>query len=173
MVLDDPIDDRESQTRTNTHALGGEARVEDALELIVRNAVAGVGEAHHGSIVLGKGLDADLPFPLDGLNRVHHEVHEDLIELLRVRHHRGQIAVALRDLHTLSELVSNEGQGVVETLVQVRLLPLRFVQAREAPQTVDGMNDALGGRLVDVDEPREILDRGGENFLILVAEPLP
>lgn len=140
MALDDSIRDAEPEPRALADGLGGEEGIEDAFEVLGRDALAGVGDLHPHLLAPASRAQRDRAPLLDGLDRVEQEIQEHLVEL------RGQ-AFDLRDFAVLPDhlglvldLVPDDVERAVEPPVQVRPLPLlRAVRAREVPQVLDNL----------------------------------
>ena len=75
------------------------------------------------------------PSPLIACAAFTRQVHEHLIDLVRVAVDLRNIAVFLDDLDAVFQLVVDQRQRAFEAFVQVGHLLLRLVQAREVTQT--------------------------------------
>ena len=71
--------------------LGGEERIVDALNVLLRDAAAGVGDAHADPVAVGGG-DAQRSAFRHGVLRVQEQVQEDLLQASRIALDRRQVA---------------------------------------------------------------------------------
>ena len=103
VVLNDPINGRQAESQAGSHPLGGKPRVEDPVEILGWDASARVRKLEHSRLAFLIGCDRDGSFPIDGLNRIHEEVHEGLIQLTgRALYLRYRAVIpALSDLSTV------------------------------------------------------------------------
>jgi len=112
------------------------------IELFPRYAVTGVGNRHlHASAlpVVTRG-NGNRPSLVHRLNRIHEDVHEDLLELGLVRHHRGQAGVQVADDVDVEEqrLFRQQRQRVLQDFVEVDSLRvgLRLPRNSSSPLTM-------------------------------------
>ena len=154
VLAHDAEGDREPEPRPRAGGLGGEERVEDALEQVGRDArprvlhldpdhVARAERPHRQALLVA--LRA-----LHRLLGVGDQVQEHLLELVRVRHRFGDLLVVVPH-HVDSphpELVAPELQRVVQHLIDRGRGPLRLVLAREGQEV---LHDAGGAPRLGVD----------------------
>src|SRR4026207_1522088 len=72
VIANDPLHDHQAQT--GTLLLGGVERLEDAVDLFLWNATAGVAHAYHHAIHAGIGLHVEHAAPGHGLDGVFDQV---------------------------------------------------------------------------------------------------
>ena len=137
MFLDDPVADAQPQAGALAHRLGGIEGIENSAGVLdSRTAVI---ELHaHVSVFLEA-----THFQHPAAARLHHgiegvvgNVQEDLLELMRIGHHRGQVVgnVAFqRDIVDL-QIVFAQREGLLQHLAQVHFLLLRLALARKREQ---------------------------------------
>jgi spermidine/putrescine-binding protein len=90
--------------------LGGEERLEDPVASLGRDPDAIIDHFHGGAVALDEEVDLDAsaaPARLDGLERVPHDVGEDLAQLLAV----GEFPLAISYTHTV-EWSKSQGSSV-------------------------------------------------------------
>ena len=96
VAITDAVHDRQAQPRADPHALGGEARVEDPFQAVLRDPAARVLDLHDD---VPRGIRArphiHVALALDGLRCVHQQVDQQLTEAGLVR---GNHQWPLRDL---------------------------------------------------------------------------
>src|SRR5687767_10849382 len=124
MGRDDPIADREAEAGPYTDTFGGEAWVEDARQLILRDSFAGVLELEDDLRAFGPGADVDPALAVDRLHGVGQQVHEDLIQLVREAADERELSVALHQLDAIFQLVLNQAERALDAFVQIDLFDL-------------------------------------------------
>ena len=123
---DDPVADAQAEAGPPADRFRGEEGVEDLRPHLVRNAAAVVGDLDHHVVHDRPGRDPEGPLPLaaviDGLDGVHQELKEHLVDRGRRALEVGDLGVVARhpDLRP-RELFAEEPEGLVERLVQVEL----------------------------------------------------
>src|SRR5262249_39054123 len=78
VLLDDAVADRQTEAGPLADRLGGEEGVEDLAADLRRDAAAGVAERDAHRLVVGGDADEEVALAAHRLDRVQHEVHEDL-----------------------------------------------------------------------------------------------
>ena len=148
VLLDDAVGDREAESRATAIAglgcgLGGEKRIVDALQMLGRDARAGV--CHHR---LDMAIDcrghAQTPTFRHGLLGVQQQVEEDLLQFAGVAVDGRQLVNEVEldvDLRGL-ELVIEQRQRVADDLVQIGFAELRGLGAREVEQPIRNLGGA-------------------------------
>src|SRR5580765_1269649 len=96
MALDDAAGQRQSESGALTVGLGREERVEDPRSNLARNSRAAVGDIDPHSLVLRVVTRPESQAAWRGrvlhrLPRIRDQVHDDLLELMRIGPHQGQI----------------------------------------------------------------------------------
>ena len=150
MLLDDALADREAQAGALALRLGAEERLEHPLGdgfghsgAVVRNA-----DRHAIQPVLGGDRDATVP-PVrasDRLGRVVDDVHEHLLDLVRVHLHLGDARFDVeRELDLVRhELVLEQSQGRLEDGPDGLQLTLSLLATREREQVAHDARGPLG-----------------------------
>ena len=92
MLLDDAVAHRKAQPGAAAGGLGGEERIEDAMQMFGRNARAGVGDFHFDRAVLRRGADFQHAARRHGVARVHEQVQKHLLEARGRAENRRQVA---------------------------------------------------------------------------------
>ena len=134
MVLNDPINGRQAESQAGSHPLGGKPRVEDPVEILGWDAPARVRKLEHSRLAFLIGCDRDGSFPIDGLNRIHEEVHEGLIQLTGRALYLRYRAVIPAHVDSPSKLVMKKGEGAVDAYVKVGPLDAGFIKTSEVAQ---------------------------------------
>ena len=150
VFTDDAVAQAQAEAGALADFLGGEERIENALEIFGRNAGAIVvdGDAHGGSIARGGDGDAARTLMrFDGLARVVDDVEHDLLDLVSVGQHERQLLGKMRDdLHVAgAERVGNHLQNVLDELVHGDGLAFRLLAARETQERLHDFRAAFGG----------------------------
>src|SRR5579859_876004 len=111
-VLDDAIDNIESQAGAFADAFGGEEWIEDARHCVRWNARAIVGDFDQDEIVFAGGANGELAVAVHGVGSVINQVGPDLIELTAAGHHFGKIGSVLADDgDAVFEVVIHDGES--------------------------------------------------------------
>ena len=92
MVLDDLIHDGQAQPSPYAKAFGRESRIEDPLQILLGNALPGVANLDHDRPIIETGLDENFSPAFNGVTGVHQEIHEDLVDLIRVAPEGGNVS---------------------------------------------------------------------------------
>src|SRR3989449_9897475 len=143
----------EPEPRARARGLGGEERVEDALEQIGGDAGARVFDLDPDQVAGAAGANREaLLVPLRPLHRllgVRDQVQEYLLQLVRIGHRlRGLlIVVPLYVDAAHPQLVAAQLEGVVEHLVDGRRGALRLVLAGEGQEVLHYSRRAPGPRV--------------------------
>ncbi len=123
MILDDPVADREAEPGATPRRLGGEERLEDLAQIRTGNPHAGVLDLDHHLIrppAAPAVRRVKVPPSSMRVDRVEHERHEHLDQLLRVAHGARLGGIQLADHIEMLEplVVLEQEQGVVDELVE-------------------------------------------------------
>src|SRR5215831_10422367 len=148
MLLDDSIGNGKSKAGAAILALlrgrlGGEERIVDALNVFLRDAGAGIRNPDtHGITVLSCYIEQTASW--HGVFGVQEQVQEDLLQApcvsLDGRQVSAEIALHLNAGHL--ELVFEEGQRIVDYLVEINLGKFSPGGAREVQQVIDNLGRA-------------------------------
>ena len=151
MALDDAQAHREPEARAAHVGLGREERVEDPVEVLGGDAGAGVAELHQHLAVGDRGAHAEDPHVRHGIERVVHDVDEDLLQPGLVHLRQGQLGrVVLGEGDVVDRaLAAHHGQGLAHDGIEVGGLRRELVLAREVEQVA---HDVAG-------PPRFLLDQ--------------
>ena len=148
MFLNDAVADGQSQAHALAHLLGGEERVEEAAEQMLRDAGAGVLEAdEHQVAALGhRGADGEPALALHGLPAVHQQIDEHLLQFALVPQDRGEVRVQLLDqLDTLElEVILHQGDHFFQDGVDLQGHHLGGHVPGELQQSLDDLLAAGG-----------------------------
>ena len=136
MALHDRERQRQAQAGALAHVLGGEEGLEDAAHHLVGHARAGVVDLHPHPVVLQPRRQRDDAAALDRMRRIDDQVHEHLVQLAGQALHRRQGLQGLDHLGLVLDLVQHHVQGRFQAGVQVGLLPVGLVHAREILQVL-------------------------------------
>ena len=120
-----PLDDHQAQAAA--FFLGRIKRLEDAVELLLRNAAAGVGHAHPDAVAVLAGLQSQRAARRHGLRRVFHQVHQHLLQLRRVNRRGGQrpLQPGLDNDAAIFNLRPEQFQGFFHDLIERNHLQLQ------------------------------------------------
>ena len=159
----DAVDGGEPQPGALAPRLRGEERLEGPLQRRGVHAGAGVGDAQDdvaarrhrqdpraalGDVHVG-GRDREPPALRHGVARVHHEVHEHLLELPGVGAHRVQLRGGLRrELDVLTDESTQHLADVLHQMAQVEHHRLQRLARAEGEELADEIL-GVGGRLPD------------------------
>jgi len=122
--------------------------IEDAIDLLREYTVTGVGNRHldafFGSEVTRH--DGDGASFIHGLNGIHEDVHEHLLELRSVRQNARQVRSQVLDQADIEKqrLFGYQRQGVLEDLVEVHQLGVALGLPREFEQALHNVPASLG-----------------------------
>ena len=167
VALDDPVGQRQAEARSHADGLGGEEGIEDAaLHLFRRCRARRRGTSRRTPSVGGPGDDPNRSPLFDRVAGVDEEVQEDLVELPGVAAHAGEIAVVALDLDAVLQARLHQRERSVDLFVEVDLLQLRVVHAREGPQVLHDLLDALGALAASREQLRDRLD---DSFAVALA----
>ena len=160
-LLDDPVDRREAEARAVPERLRGEERLEDVRERLGVHADAGVADGEHhvraddGVGVLGdvllveldvRRVDREQPAVGHRVARVDGEVHEDLLELVRVGEHGIQGRRERRDeLDVLADQSREHRRQAGDDVVQLEHARLQDLPPAESEELTGEDGRALGG----------------------------
>ena len=96
MLLNDTVGHRKSQAGAFARALGGEERIVDAVQILRRDAVAGVGDFDARRPVLRAQVrTSSVPPRCHGVARVQEQIQEHLLQLAGVAVTGGQIRIEI------------------------------------------------------------------------------
>jgi hypothetical protein len=109
----DLVGDGKPQTGALAHRLGGEEGIEDPLEHLAGDPAAVVFHRHHHSPALALAAESNRAALVHGLGRVHHEIEEDLLQLLGRTTKRRHLVVCALDA-SASQLGTRDAQHRVE-----------------------------------------------------------
>ena len=132
MAAHDVVGDAEPEPGALADALGGEERIEDALQMLGSDAAAVVLDLHRHVAVARLGRDPDGAAVADRLAGVHDQVQEHLLELLRHAADGRQLDVEALDPSAAAQLGGRHVQHVLEQLVQIGRLAQLAAGVREA-----------------------------------------
>ena len=90
------------------------------------------------------GLDADLALAVDRVAGVHQQVQEDLVQLAGIAAHARELPVIAHHRDRVLEARLHQRQRAIDLLVQVGVLQVGLVHAREGAQVLHDLLDALG-----------------------------
>ena len=131
MALDDLVHDGQTETGALADRLGGEERIEDLRQHIVRNAMTRVFETDLDDIGLGHRTNRELALVIHRLRRIGDHVQEHLVDLRRHAFHLRHVAKFLHDLDAVAQLVTSDRQGTADAVVEVDGVHAIAVDARE------------------------------------------
>src|SRR3974390_3609535 len=107
MRLDNPVTDREPQTSSPAHILGGEERIKDTFQIFFRYTAAGVDDRyrHHWFSICCRypriqrtaGAYGDVALFLAGMLGVDNHVHDHLLDLIGVDPDWRQATIEIED----------------------------------------------------------------------------
>src|SRR5215471_11847596 len=116
-------------------------------------------------VAVFKGFNLNGPRARYGLSGIHQNVHEYLIQLVREAFDFRQIAEFFLDTNLILELVPKESERTLDTLMDIHVLPLGFVEAGEILQAADDTHDAIGGDLIVAAHFLEIVEQSRQFFV--------
>ena len=152
MRPDDAVGHRQAEARSLADLLGREERVENALQVLLRDPAAGVRDGHlhrrHGLVAAARepprgvkpaGDEDAALFLDDGLLGVDQDVHQHLLDQVGIHMKLRKVPVELRgDLDVLQRgRALDEAHGLRDEGVEVHLGFLRRLLAREVQQPAD------------------------------------
>src|SRR5512147_2376837 len=120
VFLDDAVAHGQTESRALECLLGGEKRVEDLVDVLFRNAAAGVGKNDLDGVSILTRDDFDPARRRNGVDRVQEHVHDDLADLGGVRLNVGKVFVEFhRQFDALEGVLGRErvrdlGNGPVD-----------------------------------------------------------
>ena len=146
MVAHDAGRDRQPQPGSLAPRLGREERIEDRLQVLGRDARALIDDpdADHPA-VRREGFQADVPIRLRGIARVEEQVHQHLLQLIRVGGQHRQV-VLHGDVELDVARVQLPGQKLaraIDGVLQRHRPALRRRPAREIENLTDGRRDVV------------------------------
>ena len=149
VVVDDAVADRQAEAGPLAAFLRREERVEDAAQVLRRNADAIVDERQEDVALLGARADLQLAAAVRAQHRVlgvGDDVEEDLLDLVRVGHRQRQVRVEVEvEVDVLdAQVVAAQLQHSLEQGVQVHQALLGLAPSREREQVLDDLRRALG-----------------------------
>src|SRR5262245_24079535 len=107
-------------------------------------------------------LDRQSSPPGNSLCRIHQQVHEDLIQLIRETIDFGKDSIVFDELNSIFHLVMNQNKTAVQTLVNVYPLARGLIKSRKVLQAANDVDDAVASNaivLVDfLEDPHELDD---------------
>lgn len=151
VMFDDVVGHAQSQAGAAAYRFGSEEGIKNFVDDVRGNARAGILKLYPnvaiGLTLTAKGEDASLGH---GLNRIDHQIHEDLIEFRRIALDRRQFDQINSGLNLARlEFGLSQRQGATEIFGQIHCLAFGFVQAGEGFQIGDNpqnpVNSALSG----------------------------
>ena len=161
-MLDNPVDRGKPQSGAGAARFSGEERLENLPHRVRAHADSGVAyrQRHertgHGFRVPGGGariqlragsLNRDPPAIGHGVAGIHHQVHEHLVQLAAIRHHRREVRSELGDdLHVFADQPPQHAFGLVDHAVQVEGPRLGDLLAAEGQQLLGEQGGPRSGR---------------------------
>src|SRR5947208_1269427 len=147
-ILDDPIGNGEPKPESFTRRLGGEERIEDAVDLVRGNTIAVVGNGDGDSVRKCAYANPDPGIVLvhDGIERIADKIEDDLLELdgVAVDHEVGR-NVLLDAYAGGSDLASEQNQRALDRAIDGdRLRMTGLTLAREGLEMAGDARHALG-----------------------------
>src|SRR5580658_11055665 len=119
-AFDDAADDIETQTGAFADPLGGEKRIEDAGDLVGRNAGAVVGNLNQNVIIFARRADGEFAAVLHGISRIVDKIGPDLIQFAPAGHDFRKIGgVVAYDSDSAFELMIHDGESGFEAALDV------------------------------------------------------
>src|SRR5690242_5840183 len=101
VFLDDSVAYRETKARAPAVGLGGEERIEDAVNVFARNSCAGIRDFDFDAAVVRAGADFEHPSTRHGIARVQKQIQEYLLQLVGgAMHGRQRLAKFFHYLNT-------------------------------------------------------------------------
>src|SRR5262245_59364061 len=123
VVLDDLLTDGQTKSRAKTRFLRGETRIEDSSLGFRRHTATGIGYRYTQRVVLFPGFDSNLTGSVDRLSRIHQDIHEDLIELIRETFDLADLPKFFHQTNAVLDLVMQQRKRALETFMHVGFLP--------------------------------------------------
>ena len=122
-ILNDSVDDIETQARAFTDPFGGEERVKDARFYVGRNTGSIVRDFDKHGIVFSPRADAERAAALHGVDSVIYEIGPDLIQFAANGHDLGKVgSIIADDGDAPLELVIHDGEGGLEAVLEIDFL---------------------------------------------------
>ncbi len=179
-LLDKTVDHAQAESGAAAHRLGGEERLERAVQDVRRHARAGVGDRDShvvvgGTLLRAVALEGDvLGHDLQGARGIHRvaavrgDVHQRSLQLAAVDDDHPRVGTRReRDLHVGSNRASQERQHLVDHRVRVRRLRLQRLTAGEDQQSVGEVcpiDRRSHDRVGEWAEPRIVAQLGGQHL---------
>ena len=158
MPLDDPVGDRQPETRTLAHLLGGEEGLEDVVEHFGRDPATTVLDLDlHAVAVEHASADGQHALLVHRVECIDEQVHQDVVQLAAQALDQRQAAVVPLQAHQAQPAAQQVERGIGR-LVQVDLEQVRLVDARERAQVAHqrhGALDALDAALEERGDVRQ------------------
>src|SRR5262245_7190769 len=110
------------------------------------------------------GSDCNLTPFFDCLRSIDQHVHEHLIQLIRMAFDFRNLSQLLNDADALLQLMLNQGERTLDAFMNMRALPLGFIEPREVFQASNDLHDPIRSDFIiaadfrhDVQEPDDLL----------------
>src|SRR5579872_4996054 len=146
VLLDDAVAHGESQAGAAPGRFRGEKGIEDAVQILARDARAAVDDLDFDGAVESLGADLDHSTGGHGVARVQKEIQENLLQLVVGAQHRRQLSLQVpRDLHLRgAERMRHQRQHLFHHGVQIDFRKFRRSGTRKIQQVVDDLAGAEG-----------------------------
>src|SRR5262252_10684495 len=115
--------------------------------MLLRNSNPGIADLNLYELVFAPGLDGDRPSIRNRLSGIHQNVHENLIDLIRMTLNQGKIPELFFDPDPGLQLVLKERDRALDTFMNVDIFSFRLIEARKVFEALDDLHNPLGSDL--------------------------